>query len=299
MSQKSDRKFMERVSKMLKDFQLIMTEFLEELAQRKSNSISTGYKELDESLGGFKPGELIIIAGRPGMGKTTFAINLIKNMCYANKRVAMFSLEMSESSLASKIVSFESNVLLKKILNHKLDSKDWEKVSFSTPKFKKYNLLIDDSSYVNVSTIEEEISKIENIDIIFVDYLQLIVSDALIGANRVLEVAKITRNLRAIAKGRNIPIVVLSQLSRANESRVDKRPMLSDLRDSGSIEQDADKVLFLYRPGYYSEKEDPNECELIIAKNRCGDTGTINLKWEGEYSLFKEEEEYKDYDFVF
>ena len=275
---------------MLKDFQLIMTEFLEELSKRKSNSINTGYKELDESLGGFKPGELIIIAGRPGMGKTTFAINLIKNMCYANKRVAMFSLEMSESSLASKIVSFESNVLLKKILNHKLDGKDWEKVTFSAPKFKKYNLLIDDSSYVNVSTIEEEISKIENIDIIFVDYLQLIVSDALIGANRVLEVAKITRNLRAIAKGRNIPIVVLSQLSRANESRVDKRPMLSDLRDSGSIEQDADKVLFLYRPGYYSEKEDPNECELIIAKNRCGDTGTINLKWEGEYSLFKEEE---------
>ena len=155
---------------MLKDFQLIMTEFLEELAKRKSNSINTGYKELDESLGGFKPGELIIIAGRPGMGKTTFAINLIKNMCYANKRVAMFSLEMSESSLASKIVSFESNVLLKKILNHKLDGKDWEKVTFSAPKFKKYNLLIDDSSYVNVSTIEEEISKIENIDIIFVDY---------------------------------------------------------------------------------------------------------------------------------
>ena len=206
--------------------------------------------------------------------------------------VAFFSLEMSESSLASKIVSFESNVLLKKILNHKLDDKDWEKVTFSTSKFKKYNLLIDDSSYVNVSTIEEEISKIENIDIIFVDYLQLIVSDALIGANRVLEVAKITRTLRAIAKYKNVPIVVLSQLSRANESRLDKRPMLSDLRDSGSIEQDADKVLFLYRPGYYSEKEDPSKCEVIIAKNRCGDTGTINLQWEGEYSLFKEDTDY-------
>lgn len=284
------------MSEMLKDFQLIMTEFLEELSKKESNSISTGYKELDESTGGFKPGELIIIAGRPGMGKTTFAINLIKNMCYASNRVAMFSLEMSESSLASKIVSFESNVLLKKILNHKLNPEDWERVSFSTHRFKKYNLLIDDSSYVNVSTIEEEISKIENIDIIFVDYLQLIVSDALIGANRVLEVAKITRTLRAIAKDKNVPIVVLSQLSRANEARVDKRPMLSDLRDSGSIEQDADKVLFLYRPGYYSEKEDPSKCEVIIAKNRCGDTGTINLQWEGEYSLFKED---TDYDCIF
>lgn len=130
-----------------------MTESLEGLAKKESNSISTGYKELDESTGGFKSGELIIIAGRPGMDKTTFAINLIKNMCYANKRVAMFILEMSESSLASKIVSFESNVLLKKILNRKLDGKDWGKVTFLTPKFKKYNLLIDDSSYVNVSTI--------------------------------------------------------------------------------------------------------------------------------------------------
>lgn len=273
---------------MLRDFQLIMTEFLENLAKKESNSVSTGYRELDQSLGGFKPGELIIIAGRPGMGKTTFAINLIKNICYSKKRVAMFSLEMSEASLVSKILSFESDVLLKKILDHRLDDQDWKKVTLSTPNFKKYNLYIDDSSYVGVNTIIKGLEKIDKVDIIFLDYLQLIVSDSMVGSMRALEIAKITRSLRAIAKELEIPIVVLSQLSRTNESRIDKRPMLSDLRESGAIEQDADKVLFLYRPGYYSEKEDPSECELIIAKNRCGNTETINLCWDGEHSSFHE-----------
>lgn len=276
---------------MLKDFQLIMTEFLEELADREDKSIHTGYKELDEETGGFKPGELIIIAGRPGMGKTTFVINLIKKICYAGKKVAMFSLEMSEESLASKIVSFETNVLLKNILNHKLEKREWEKISLSSNKFKKYNLLIDDSSYINPNIISERLEEAGEVDIIFVDYLQLLSSESTTGASRVIEVARITRDLRGIAKERGVPIVVVSQLSRANESRMDKRPILSDLRESGSIEQDADKVIFLYRPGYYSEKEDPNECELIIAKNRCGDTGTLNLKWIGEYSKFCDNEE--------
>lgn len=273
---------------MLKDFQLILTEFLEELSSKKDDCVKSGFKEIDERLGGFKPGELIIIAGRPGMGKTTFAINLIKNICYSKKKVALFSLEMSESSIASKVVSFESKVLLNKILNSKLDEKDWEKISAITERFKNYTLYVDDSSYVDANIIEEELEKIGKVDIIFVDYLQLIAGDAMIGAGRALEIAKITRHLRAIAKERGVPLVLLSQLSRANEGRTDKRPMLSDLRDSGAIEQDADKVLFLYRPGYYSEKDDPNECEVIVSKNRCGDTGTINLEWSGEYSLFTE-----------
>ena len=269
----------------LKSFEIMMHELVEEFNKKETNNVNSGYRCIDDLISGFKPGELIIIAARPGMGKTSFALNIAKNICN-KKKIILFSLEMSCFSLACRMLSSISKVPLKKLINKSLDDNDWTKIKKLTDKVKEFDLYVDDSSYINFELIRDESLSLGDINLIIVDYLQLI--DTTYGINRVMEISKLTRNFKNLARELNIPIILLSQLSRACEARQDKRPTMSDLRDSGSIEQDADKVILLYRPGYYFEKIDNEDCEIIIAKNRSGDTGTVSLKWRGEYSLFEE-----------
>lgn len=268
----------------LKSFETIMHEAVDELCKEGTNNIDSGYAELDELISGFKPGELIIIAARPGMGKTAFALNISKRACLKYK-ILLFSLEMSAYSLGCRIISAITQIPLKKFINKSLDHQDWEIIKKFTNNVNKLNLYIDDSSYVNFDIIKDEISSLGDVNLIIIDYLQLI--DTSNGASRVAEISKLTRSFKNLARELDVPIILLSQLSRACESRPDKRPTMSDLRDSGSIEQDADKVILIYREGYYSEKADPEDCEIIVAKNRSGDTGSINLIWRGECARFE------------
>ena len=272
-------------SSSLRSFEIMMHELFSEMAKKRNDDLKSGFKELDSIINGFRPGELIIIAARPGMGKTSFALNIAGNICRKNK-IILFSLEMSCYSLACRILASMTKIPLKKLINKTIDERDKSRIQEFTNQIPNFKLFVDDSSYVDFVTIKDEIKSLGNIDLIIVDYLQLI--DTGPGVNRVMEITKLTRNFKNLARELNIPIILLSQLSRACESRQDKRPTMSDLRDSGSIEQDADKVMLIYRPGYYFEKIDPEDCEIIVAKNRSGDTGVVNIKWYGQYSLFED-----------
>lgn len=272
-------------SSSLRSFEIMMHELFSEMAKKRNDDLNSGFKTLDSLINGFRPGELIIIAARPGMGKTSFALNIAGNICRKNK-IILFSLEMSCYSLACRILASMTKIPLKKLINKTIDERDKSRIQEFTNQIPNFKLFVDDSSYVDFVTIKDEIKSLGNIDLIIVDYLQLI--DTGPGVNRVMEITKLTRNFKNLARELNIPIILLSQLSRACESRQDKRPTMSDLRDSGSIEQDADKVMLIYRPGYYFEKIDPEDCEIIVAKNRSGDTGVVNIKWYGQYSLFED-----------
>ena len=271
---------------------------LEELAtsDRAIPGLSTGLRDLDRAISGLNNSDLILLAARPGMGKTSMALNVLLDAGKkSGKKVAFFSLEMSREQLALRLISSECFVDNKKLVTGKLTDDDWESVAAAADSLNRSTILIDDDSSVTVADILAKCRRVEDLGLIIIDYLQLMQSaggkSGNRGENRQQIVSDISRSLKIMAKDLNVPVLCLSQLSRANESRQDKRPMLSDLRESGAIEQDADIVLFLYREGYYNaDTENPNLAECIIAKNRHGETGKVDLQWTPEFTTFTDME---------
>ena len=268
---------------------------LSELAASDSAipGLSTGLKDLDRAISGLNKSDLILLAARPGMGKTSMALNILLDAGKkSGKTVAFFSLEMSREQLALRLISSECFVDNKKLVTGKLTEQDWENVAMAADSLNHSSILIDDDSSVTVADINAKCRRVDNLGLVVIDYLQLMQSAGgkqRGGENRQQIVSDISRSLKIMAKELNVPVLCLSQLSRANESRTDKRPMLSDLRESGAIEQDADIVLFLYREGYYNkDTENPNLAECIIAKNRHGETGTVELQWMPEFTTFND-----------
>jgi len=252
--------------------------------------LPTGFSELDRFIGGLNKSDLILMASRPGMGKTSIALNIARSAIRdSDKTVVIFQLEMSSQQLAMRMLSGEALVDNKKLRMGNLSDEDWERVAGAATQLTQNHILIDDDSGITVPEMMAKCRRVgDNLGLIVVDYLQLMHAPRRID-NRVNEVAEISRSLKIMAKELNVPVLCLSQLSRGPESRTDKRPMLSDLRESGSIEQDADIVLFIYRPDYYGDvpPEQQNMAELIIAKNRHGEVGKIELQWEGQFTTFR------------
>ena len=255
----------------------------------ETTGVSSGFPELDAMTSGFQKGDMILIAARPSMGKTTFALNLAEYAALrAGKNVAVFSLEMSKEQLAYKLLCSEANVDMTKLRNGNLEDKDWENIAKASGPLAAAKIFIDDTAGTSVMDMRSKCRKLKmehGIDLIVIDYLQLMSGSS--PENRQQEVSEISRSIKALAKEMQCPVIALSQLSRAPEQRADHRPMLSDLRESGSIEQDADLVMFLYRDEYYNkETEDKNVAECIIAKQRNGPVGTVKLAWIGQFSKF-------------
>ncbi len=278
----------------LKD--VIAQEFvrLEKVYQNKgvATGISSGFSDFDQMTSGFHPSDLIILAARPAMGKTAFALNLALNAAMKSKKgVLLFSLEMSSSQLLQRFLSIEAGIGLQKIRNGFLDPDDWGKLGLASMKLSNSEINIADLPNVNVLEIRAIARRLKaagKLDMIIIDYLQLIKGNSTRGDNRQQEISEISRALKGIARELDIPIIALSQLSRATEQRADRRPMLSDLRESGAIEQDADMVMFLYRDDYYNEdSEDKGLTEVIIGKQRNGPVGTIKLRFFHEYTKFE------------
>ncbi len=251
----------------------------------------TGFTLLDSITSGLNKSDLIIIAARPGMGKTSFAMNIATNVARrSEKEVVTFNLEMSKEQLATRILSTEALVDSNSLRNGRISSEDWVKLATSAGYLSTLPLFIDDTASMTVQQMKAKLRRTKNLGLVIIDYLQLMESTSR-SDNRVVVISEITRQLKVMAKELNVPVILLSQLSRAVESRTDKRPMLSDLRESGSIEQDADIVLFLYREAYYNkESQRQNISECIVAKNRHGETGTVELIWDGQYTRFSNPE---------
>ena len=254
--------------------------------------IPTGFIDLDYKLSGLQPSDLILLAARPSMGKTAFVLNLAQYMAFkVNKTVAIFSLEMSKEQLVNRLFALESQVDSQALRTGNLKDSDWEKLIESAGTIGKSNLIIDDTPGISISELRSKCRKYKlehNLSVIIIDYLQLM--SGRVGGrseSRQQEISEISRSLKGVARELNVPVIALSQLSRAVEQRPDHRPMLSDLRESGAIEQDADVVMFLYRDEYYNkDTEHPNEAEVIIAKQRNGPIGTVNLAWLPNYTKF-------------
>ena len=259
--------------------------------------IPTGIRELDDTITGLNRSDLIILAARPGMGKTSFALNIARHAAVtAQKRVAFFSLEMAREQLASRLLSTESLVSGTKLRTGELNDGEWARLIEGGDILSKASIYLDDNSSITVPEMKAKIRRLKNVDLVIIDYLQLMNSAKRID-NRVQEISEITRNLKIMAKELNIPVIALSQLARGSEKRTEHRPVLSDLRDSGSIEQDADIVLFLYRENYYQndadapkEDKDMNSGEFIVATNRHGEIKTVPLHWQGEFMRFTSQE---------
>ncbi|HIS49706.1 MAG TPA: replicative DNA helicase [Candidatus Gallacutalibacter pullistercoris] len=260
--------------------------------------IPTGIGELDDTITGLNRSDLIILAARPGMGKTSFALNIARHAAVtARKRVAFFSLEMSREQLASRLLSTESLVSGTKLRTGELKEGEWARLIEGGDILSKAPIYLDDNSSITVPEMKAKIRRLKDVDLVIIDYLQLMNSARRID-NRVQEISEITRNLKIMAKELNVPVITLSQLARGSEKRTEHRPVLSDLRDSGSIEQDADIVLFLYREDYYQngdsdEDSDKNSGECIVAKNRHGELKTVPLHWQGEFMRFTSQEMFR------
>ena len=252
--------------------------------------VGSGIRDLDAKTSGFQKGDMVLIAARPSMGKTTFALNIAEHAALREgKSVVVFSLEMSKEQLAYKLLCSEANVDMLKLRTGNLDDDDWERIARATGPLSKAKIYIDDTAGMSVMEMRSKCRKIKmehGIDMILIDYLQLM-SGSSQSESRQQEVSEISRSIKALAKEMECPVIALSQLSRAPEQRADHRPMLSDLRESGSIEQDADVVMFLYRDEYYNkETEEKNIGECIIAKQRNGPVGTVKMAWIGSQSKF-------------
>ncbi|MBR4016798.1 MAG: replicative DNA helicase [Oscillospiraceae bacterium] len=265
---------------------------LTELSQSDSAipGISTGMRDLDKKINGLNKSDLILVAGRPAMGKSAFALNLALNVAKkCNKTVAIFNLEMSREQLAMRLLAMESYVDGQKMQTGKLTEDEWGKLSLASVALSQTDIRIDDNPSITVADMNAKCRRLENLGLVVIDYLQLMNGSGYGkgGDNRVNVVSDISRSLKIMAKELNVPVICLSQLSRGPESRQDKRPMLSDLRESGAIEQDADEVLFLYRDEYYNENtEDKGVAECIVSKNRHGEVGTVKLQWVPQYQAF-------------
>ena len=269
---------------------------LAELAQldQEFPGLSTGLRDLDRKINGLNKSDLVLIAARPGMGKTSIALNMALHAAkHSGKTVVFFSLEMSREQLAMRLISNESFVDNQKLVTGRLSEDEWGKISLASSALSQTDLRVDDNPSVTVAEMNAKCRRIDNLGLVLIDYLQLMTA-AEAGRraeNRVTVVSEISRALKIMAKELNVPVICLSQLSRANESRPDKRPMLSDLRESGAIEQDADEVMFIYRDDYYHpDTEEKNVAEVIVAKNRHGETGTVKLQWLPQYTTFADRE---------
>ena len=265
---------------------------IEKMYQNKSrlSGIESGFIDLDEKISGLNNSDLIIVAARPAMGKSAFVLNIASFVAMHDKvPVMIFSLEMSKEQLVKRILSSESEIDSMKLNNANLDSDEWLKLGEASGRLSDIPIYIDDTPALSSSEIRAKCRKAKlekNVGLIIIDYLQLMESRTN-NASRQQEISEISRSLKILAKELDVPVIALSQLSRATESRADHRPMLSDLRESGSIEQDADIVMFLHREDYYDkETEKKNIAEVIIAKNRNGETGTVELAWMGKYTKF-------------
>ncbi len=266
----------------------------------KYRALSTGISALDNTITGLNRSDLILLAARPGMGKTSFALNIARHVAVkAGKKVAFFSLEMPKEQLASRLLATEGLVSGTKFRTGKLDNDEWTRLIEAGDILSRTDIYLDDTSDLTVPSIKAKVRRIKGgVDLIIIDYLQLMSSPRRID-NRVQEISEITRGLKIMAKEFNVPVITLSQLSRESEKRNEHEPKLSDLRDSGSIEQDADIVLFLYREGYYQSTKsaagDPDNVDLnsgqcIVAKNRHGETRSVPLHWQGEFMRFTSQE---------
>lgn len=267
-------------------------DMIERLCTQKSDvtGITTGFADLNKKINGLQRTDLILLAARPAMGKTAFSLNLVQNAALkGDASVAVFSLEMSKEQLVQRILSAQSNVELSKIKTGTLGESDWPRIIDAMAVLSEANIFIDDTPGIKISEIRSKCRRLKiekGLDLIMIDYLQLMEGEGK-NENRQQEIAKISRSLKILAKELDCPVVALSQLSRSPELRKDHRPILSDLRESGSIEQDADIVMFLYRDEYYHEdSEKKNIGEVIVAKNRHGETGNVELVWFGQVQKF-------------
>ena len=267
---------------------------IERAAKNKGNvtGIPTGFNDLDYKLSGLQPSDLVLVAARPSMGKTAFVLNIAQYVAFKKEKgVAIFSLEMSKEQLVNRLFSLESQVDSQAIRTGNLKDSDWEKLIEGAGIVGKSNLIIDDTPGISVSELRSKCRKYKlehDIQLVIIDYLQLMTgSVGRHSESRQQEISEISRSLKALARELNVPVVALSQLSRAVEGRPDKRPMLSDLRESGAIEQDADVVMFIYRDEYYNkDTEYKKQAEIIIAKQRNGPVGTVHLAWLADYTKF-------------
>ena len=264
--------------------------------------IPTGFIDLDYKTSGLQPSDLILVAARPSMGKTAFVLNIAQHVAFRqNKTVAIFSLEMSKEQLVNRLFSLESYVDAQLLRTGNLQDSDWEKLLEGAGIIGRSNLIIDDTPGISISEMRSKCRKYKlehNLELIIIDYLQLM-SGSVGGRSesRQQEISDISRSLKALARELHVPVISLSQLSRAVEQRPDHRPMLSDLRESGAIEQDADVVMFIYRDDYYNkDTEHVNEAEIIIAKQRNGPIGTVTLTWLPQYTKFANSQRKQDYD---
>ena len=267
-----------------------------EAASKQNGSItgvSTGFIDLDYQTSGMQPSDLILVAARPSMGKTAFVLNMAQHMAFRdNITTAIFSLEMSKEQLVNRLFSLESKVDAQVLRNGRLEDSDWERLIESAEIIGNSNLIIDDTPSISIAELRSKCRKYKmemNLGVIIIDYLQLKSgsSGGKSSTSRQQEISDISRSLKAVARELNVPVIALSQLSRAVEQRDDKRPMLSDLRESGAIEQDADVVMFIYRDDYYNkESEKKNIAEIIVAKQRNGPVGTVELAWRPQYTQF-------------
>ena len=271
---------------------------LTELSEAGSDisGLSTGMRDLDKFLSGLNKSDLMLLAARPGMGKTSMALNIALNVAkkYPKQTVAFFSLEMSKEQLVTRLLSNESFVDNKKLVTGQLSVEEWTKIGIASSALAQTDIRVDDNPSLSVAEMNAKCRRLDNLALVVIDYLQLMTSAGTKSAaneNRQQIVSDISRSLKIMAKELNVPVLCLSQLSRANESRQDKRPMLSDLRESGAIEQDADEVLFIYREDYYNkDTEKQNIAEVIVAKNRHGETGTVELQWLPQFTTFADRE---------
>ena len=257
----------------------------------ETTGIPTGFRDLDQVTAGFQRNDLIIVAARPSVGKTAFALNISQNVATrADENVAIFSLEMGAEQLVMRMLCAEGNVDAQRLRTGQLEDEDWGKLSLAMSSLSQAGIYIDDTPGIRVNDIRAKCRRLKQehgLGMIMIDYLQLIQGNGRSSDNRQQEVSEISRSLKSLARELEVPVIALSQLSRGVESRQDKRPMMSDIRESGAIEQDADIVAFLYRDDYYNkETEDANTIEIIIAKQRNGPTGTVKLAFRKEFNKF-------------
>lgn len=264
--------------------------------------ISTGLVDLDSVTLGLNKGDLVLVASRPGMGKTSIALNIALSAAKTSKKsVAVFSLEMSREQLATRLLAGEGLIDSQKLLTGRLSPSEWQRIGTAASVISETDILIDDNPSLSVAEMNSQCRRLDNLGLVVIDYLQLMQSagsgHTYAGESRTQAVSDMSRMLKIMAKELNVPVVCLSQLSRANEGRTNKRPVLSDLRESGAIEQDADIVIGLYREGYYDrECANPNEAEAIILKNRHGELKTVPLLWLPEYTSYVSADKHHDED---
>lgn len=253
--------------------------------------ISTGFLDLDQKTAGLHPSDLVLVGARPSMGKTAFGLNVIQNAAVKSGKIcAVFSLEMSKKQIVNRMLACEAGVDMEHLRSGNMTDQDWEKLVEALGPLSEAEIYIDDTGGITLSEVRSKCRKLKiehGLDVVMIDYLQLMSGSGRSSDNRQQEISEISRGLKTLARELSVPVIALSQLSRALEARADHRPMMSDLRESGAIEQDADVILFLYRDEYYHpDSEDKNIAEIIIAKQRNGPVGTVKLRYDGQYTRF-------------